>query len=137
MKSKKTQDALFSAANLPEEFVIKNTRKYISEMKHSFLKKARLRKELSLKEVAEKFSMPIEEMQRIEKGIVNEQDMMLLHSMSELYELNYFSLLSLFRLAERNPDFEYGFAAYHDDNIDNETQKELRELLTKLKDIDQ
>lgn len=123
-----------SVANLPADFTIKHPKNFIAEMRTSFLKKAREAKKLTLEEVSKQLYMPIEEMSRIESGKVNAQDMMILHELSTLYDVDYYRLLTLFKLAEAKTDEEYGIAACHKENIDKETQQKILNIASKLRD---
>ncbi len=119
--NKKADDAIkiadISVAGLPPEFIIENPRKFIRDMRKSFLKKARVAKGMSIDETAVKCEISVEEMQRIESGNVTEQHMMTLHKLSEIFELDYLKLLQLFKLVENKPSNQFGMAAYHDQKL--------------------
>jgi transcriptional regulator with XRE-family HTH domain len=128
-------EKVISVANLPNEFTIEDPQAYIKLMRSSFLKKVRVSKGLSRKEVSFKAGVNIEDIDRIEQGLVNEQDMMALSELCELYDIDYPSILFLFKLAKRPEQNKVEkMAAYHDQKIDEETQKELIGFLSKLKD---
>lgn len=122
-----------SVANLPSEFTIKDPKSFILKMRKNFLRKAREAKKLSLDEVAKKCGITSKELNRIETGNINEQDMMILHELSKVYNLDYSNLLYMFKLIECSVPKEFGLAAFHDPNIDFETQKKLQKLIESLK----
>lgn len=124
------------AGNIPQEFIINDPRTFITKMKSSFLKKVREISNLSLEQVASKCSISSEELNRIESGKITEQDMMVLHDLSEIYKLDYNNLLFIFKLVKSNKNKDYGVAAFHDPNIDLETRKNLEELIKYLKDAE-
>lgn len=135
MKKHEENDKVISVANLPKEFTIEDPQAYIKLMRSSFLKKTRVSIELSREEVSVKTGVNIDDLNRIEKGLVTEQDMMALSDLCELYGLNYPSILFMFKLAKRPGQNKVEkMAAYHDQKIDEETQKELMAFLSKLKD---
>ena len=123
-----------SVVDLPNDLIIDNPRAYLEEMRANFLKMARKARELTEEDILKKCRINIEELKRIESGKVKEQDMMLLHDLSNIYGLDYYDLLFLFRLAGRSEKKQEKLAAYHNQEIDSKTQKELTDFLTKLKD---
>jgi transcriptional regulator with XRE-family HTH domain len=123
-----------SVVDLPTDLIIDNPRFYLEEMRANFLKLARKAKGFSEHDASKKCGINIEEYKRIESGKVKEQDMMILHDLSILYGLDYYDLLFLFKLAGRSERKQEKLAAYHNQEIDSKTQKELTDFLTKLKD---
>jgi transcriptional regulator with XRE-family HTH domain len=132
-KARKRSDEIISVANLPAEYTIRDPRKFISEMRSSFLRKARERMNLTLQEVSAKIGVGTEELASIEAGKVKATHMMILHQLSELYQIEYTHLLYLFKLATESTEEEYGIAAFHDKDLDLETEEELKKLITTLK----
>jgi|GEM_PF-3067252 transcriptional regulator with XRE-family HTH domain len=126
---------VISAANLPSDLTIDDPRAFLIKMRSTFLKNAREAKGLGKEEVSKKCKVSLSILERVESGKIDEQDMMLLHALSEIYEIDYPSLLFLYRLANR-PDRTRveKLAAYHNQDIDSATQKELLDFLAKLKD---
>ena len=104
-------------------------------MKNSFLKKIRENKNLTIQDVAKRCRIEIKELKRIESGAITEEDMMILSRLADFYGIDYPSLLFLFKLARR-PELHKieKMAAYHDKKIDEKTQKELIDFVSKLKD---
>lgn len=88
-----------SAANLSAEFIIKDPRDYIKEIRKTFLRKAREAKKLSLKDVANKLNVSPADLKAMEEGNINEKHLMLLHELSDLYDIDYHRLLYLYKLA--------------------------------------
>lgn len=135
-REKKGAGGIISAANLPAEFTIKDPRELISEMRRNLLKRLRQSKGLTVDAVANIVGVPVEKVSSLESGKVSHTDMMFLHKLSELYEVDYMQLLYVFKLAKETPvESEYGLAACHDGELDTETQKELRELVEKLRSL--
>jgi len=132
-KARKRSGEIISVANLPAEYVIRDPGKFISEMRSSFLKRARERMHLTLQEVSARIGIKPDELSSVEAGKVNATHMMLLHQLSELYEVEYTHLLYLFRLAKENAEEEYGIAAFHDKDLDSETEEDLKKLIMVLK----
>jgi transcriptional regulator with XRE-family HTH domain len=134
-RGKKNMKRGVSAANLPEELTIQNPKDYIHEMRTTFLRKQRERASLTRESVAEKCGIDVGILKRIESGVVDEQDMIVLNSLAEIYGVDYSHLLFLFKLAQRPEHWKIDkLAAYHDQRIDEETEKELIGFLEKLKD---
>lgn len=134
-KGDKRAKEIISVANLPSDFIIEDPKAYIIGMRTTFLKKTRESKNRSLIEVSQELEIKEDDLQRIESGQVNVQDMMALNKLCEFYKLDYPSILFLFKLAQR-PERRKAekLAAYHDQKIDEETQKEIMAFLSKLKD---
>ena len=123
-----------SVVELPPDLIIENPRAYLEEMRANFLKLARNAKGLTEQDISKKCGIRIDEFKRIESGKITEQDMMILHDLSIIYGLDYYDLLFLFKLAGRSEKKQEKLAAYHNQDIDSKTQKELTDFLTKLKD---
>lgn len=132
-KARKRSDDIVSVANLPAEFTIRDPRKLIGEMRSSFLRKAREQMNLTLEEVCAKVGIGIEELSSIEGGKVKATHMMVLHKLAELYGVDYTHLLYLFRLARENVEQDYGVAAFHDRDLDAETEEDIKKLISILK----
>jgi transcriptional regulator with XRE-family HTH domain len=126
---------VISVANLPKDFLIDDPQDYIRFMRTTYLKKTRASQDLSINEVSRNTGIDKDELIRIESGQVNEQDMMALSKLCELYDIDYPGILFMFKLARR-PERQKieKMAAYHDQKMDEETQKELVDFLSKLKD---
>jgi transcriptional regulator with XRE-family HTH domain len=102
-------------------------------MRTGFLKNARERMSLTLQEVSAKVGVGVEELSSIEAGKVKATHMMVLHKLAELYGVSYPHLLYLFKLATESAEEEYGVAAYHDRELDAQTEEELRKLISILR----
>ena len=134
MKNKENNKVI-SVANLPDQLQIEDPKEYIRQFRTTFLKKVREKKELSVEEAAKQYRIDSKELERIEEGNVNEQDMMLLNRIADFYGVDYPSLLFMFKLARRPERRKVEkIAAYHDQKIDEETQKDLEDFLSKLRD---
>jgi transcriptional regulator with XRE-family HTH domain len=134
-KENRKGDRVISVANLPRDLIIDNPRTFLREMRSTFLKKVREGRGLRKEEVSQKCGIPISKLEDIESGKIGEQEMMILHILSEIYELDYPSLLFLYRLANRPERITVDkLAAYHKQDIDSATQQELLDFLGKLKD---
>lgn len=134
MKKNNKNKQLVSAAFLPSDYIINDPKSFIYEMKSSLLRKIRERKGLSLEHVSGVCEISVFELQRIESGKVNEQDLSVLFEISELYKIDYHSLLFMFKLAGPNASEKYGIAAFHDQHIDSDTQEQLKKIIEKLGD---
>lgn len=133
-KEHKGASELISVANLSPELIISNPKNLITEMRTSFLSKARESKGLLVEDVASKLHMPVSEITRIESGRVKSEDMMILHELSVLYDIDYYRLLTLFKLAEIRPDTDFAMAACHKANLDKETQEKVKDIAKKLRE---
>lgn len=131
-KDTKEREAI-SSANLPKELVIEDPKVYIRMMRTTFLRKVRETRNMSFDEACKKSGIKSDDLRRIESGQVNEQDMMALSKVCDLYGIDYANVLYLFKLAQR-PERQNveKMAAYHDQKMDEQTQKELIEFLSKL-----
>ena len=94
---------MISVVNLTPDLTIDDPRAFLKEMRSTFLKKAREAKGLTKEEVSQKCMVSLSILEKVESGKIDEQDMMLLHTLSEIYEVDYYSLLFLYKLAKR-PD---------------------------------
>ncbi len=131
----KTRRDVISVANMPDEMKIKDVAKYIAEVRSSFLGNAREKRGMKIEDVAKHCGVSVEEIKRVESGNVTEQDMLILSKIARLYNVNYANLLFLFRLAKfRDHDSSMKMAAYHDQKMDEETQKEVSEFIKKFKE---
>lgn len=126
-------DSGLSVANLDAEFKIGNPRMYIRRMRTTFLRLARESKNLTNDQVCEQLGLDRDNLDRLESGNVTEKDMMALNALADLYEVDYFKLLQLFKLAETNPEKEAGIAAYHSSELDDKTKDEIVSLVKNLK----
>lgn len=131
-KREKTSVGL-SVANLDPAYKIGNPRLYIRRMRTTFLKYARETKKMSIDQVCDQIGLDRISLERIENGSVTERDMMILNALADLYNIDYFKLLQLYKLAEVNPEREAGIAAYHNAKIDEKTKGELMSLVKNLK----
>ena len=126
---------IISAANLPPDYAIVNPREFIKNFRASFLKRARDFNMMTLEQVATSIGIQAEELARIEKGEVDERDMMALQGLSDLYKLDYPGLLYLFKLLKQpNHEKTVKMAACHNQEIDEATMKELNDFISKLED---
>jgi transcriptional regulator with XRE-family HTH domain len=124
-----------SVVNLPDELTIQDPKEFIQRMRSTFLAKAREMRGISLSDVAKRCDTTTEEIKRIESGKVNENDMMLLSELAEVYEIDYPNLLYMFRLAKpQATENTLKMAAYHDQQADEETQKKLLEFIESIRD---
>ena len=133
MINKKEQKNIISVANLPAEYTIDDPKEFSSNFRREFLKKVRKTMGLSVKEVAEKTGIEIKELIRIENGDISDQDMMNLHNLSIVYGLKYKNILFVCGVADKSSNLEYGMAAYHDKDLDIETQQEFSKLIEKIR----
>lgn len=133
-ETKKYDLSKVCAGSLPEDFSIDNPREFIATFRATYLLKVREAKGFSLEEVAEAISFDVKDLVRVEHGKVSAQDMALLYALCELYQIDYYQILSMFRLVEQKDEgCQYGLAAYHDGNIDKETKRDLVNLVESLK----
>lgn len=126
-------DFVPTVSNLGDKYKIKNPNDYIKKFRSSFLVWVREQKGLSKDDVAKSCGFEIKALERIEKGNVNESDLMNLQKLSRIYTISYPHLLSLFKLVQRQPqDSDVKVAAYHDPQMDEETIKKITEFIGKL-----
>lgn len=135
-KERQRTGKIISVANLPDEFTIQDLNKFISNMRTTVIRKIREHNGLTLEEVSSQLHIPIEELSSIEEGKVNAAHMRLLYKLAQFYHVSYQRLLFLFKLVrEVSPEEECGVAAYYNGELDAETEKQLKNLVTLLKDM--
>lgn len=134
-KMERNEKKVISVANLPDDYTIKDPSAYIKHFRTTYLKRVRENQRLSIQHVAKECNIRDEELIRIESGAITEQDMMILNRIAGFYGIDYPGLLFLYKLAKRPEHGEIlKMAAYHDQRIDEETEKELISFLSKFKD---
>lgn len=126
---------IISAANLPDNYAIEDPRGFLRDFRASFLHKARLGHNLSIEDVSTQIGVPVSDLKRIERGEINERDLMALRSLAGLYEIDYSNLLFLYKLVKRpTPQRSLKMAACHDQKMDEETMKEVLEFVKSLEE---
>jgi transcriptional regulator with XRE-family HTH domain len=122
-----------TASDLSAEYTISDTAAYIKNFRQSFLRRLREDYKLSESDVCQKSGIPMEDLQRIERGKVSETDLMNLQKLSKVYDISYHYLLALFKLAKRPQEYsELKMAAYHEAEIDKYTSDQVVEFIKDL-----
>lgn len=135
MEKRKRQSIELSITNLPQACIINDPRQYLQKIRSTFIKKVREINNLNIDDIASKCNLTKVELERIEKGNISEQDMSTLFALATTYELDYPSLLFLYKLATLPAKSQITkLAAYHDQKINEDTLKDFLELVDKIKD---
>lgn len=131
--SRKVDPNDVSIANLPAGFIIEDVEAYGKEFRENFLRWTRERRGMDLVEAAKQIGIDQRKLEAIENGKVTEKDLMFLSRIAQVYEIDYPRLLFVFGLTkQRNWLQAEKLAAYHDQQIDEKTEKELLEFIARI-----